>query len=77
MINDGLSPQRPGPHLNVSLKGVNKINTKNLDGSFKSIGEKSASLGSTGQPEPRLICNEKELPANIEEEIKSGFFELK
>jgi len=28
-------------------------------------------------PEPKLVCNEKELSANIEDEIKSGFFELK
>ena len=27
--------------------------------------------------DPELICTEKELPTNIEEEIKDGFFELK
>ena len=27
--------------------------------------------------EPKLICNERELSANVEEEIKMGFFELK
>lgn len=27
--------------------------------------------------EPTLVAQEKELPANIEDEIKNGFFELK
>ena len=27
--------------------------------------------------DPELICTEKKLPSNIEEEIKDGFFELK
>ena len=27
--------------------------------------------------DPELICTEKQLPENIEEEIKDGFFELK
>ena len=27
--------------------------------------------------DPELICTEKPLPENIEEEIKDGFFELK
>jgi len=29
------------------------------------------------QEEPELVCREKELDPNIEEEIKEGFFELK
>ena len=31
----------------------------------------------SSHPEPKLICNERELSANIEDEIKNGFFELK
>ena len=27
--------------------------------------------------DPQLLCTEKQLPENIEEEIKDGFFELK
>jgi hypothetical protein len=28
-------------------------------------------------PEPQLVCTQRELDINIEDEIKSGFFELK
>lgn len=31
----------------------------------------------SSHPEPKLVCNERELSANIEDEIKNGFFELK
>ena len=30
-----------------------------------------------GNGDPELICNQRELPEDIEDEIKSGFFELK
>lgn len=60
------------------LRGKNS--SKHFDMSFKST------RGGSGGPmpadssrtiEPKLVCNERELSANIEEEIKSGFFELR
>ena len=33
--------------------------------------------GASHPKDPQLLCTEKQLPENIEEEIKDGFFELK
>ena len=42
------------------------------------VAKKSTLLTVTNNMgEPELICNQRELSENIEEEIKSGFFELK
>jgi hypothetical protein len=34
-------------------------------------------LGDPDGVEPQLVCTERELASNIEDEIKNGFFELK
>ena len=39
--------------------------------------ENEASRKNSQVMEPRLVCNERELSLNIEDEIKAGFFELK
>ena len=55
----------------MAYKSINKF-----DQSFKST--KSKMVEQVGHPkDPELVCTEKQLPENIEEEIKDGFFELK
>ena len=48
----------------------------------KSLPSRTLSLSTSGGPNssqvtPKLVCNERELSATIEDEIKQGFFELK
>lgn len=49
---------------------------------YKSRQSNPLSINTSGGPNssnvtPKLVCNERELAANIEDEIKKGFFELK
>ena len=59
---------------------------KQLPMAYKSINQFQRTTQSSGSrvmehgrhpKDPELICQEKQLPDNIEEEIKDGFFELK
>ena len=63
---------------------INKYNAQPM--AYRSINKFEATMRSTGSRimedkahprDPELICTEKPLPENIEEEIKDGFFELK
>lgn len=52
-----------------------QINT--LDNPMKrAIANNSMRNGSNSE-DPHLVCNQRELSENIEEEIKAGFFELR
>ena len=55
----------------MAYKSINKF-----DQSFKSTKSKLVDQ-SIHPKDPELVCTEKQLPENIEEEIKDGFFELK
>ena len=57
----------------LAYKSINQF-----EGSIRSNKSKAAGLGTVTHPkDPELVCTEKQLPENIEEEIKDGFFELK
>ena len=55
----------------LAYRSINKF-----DNTLKST--KSRLVEAVAHPkDPELVCTEKQLPENIEEEIKDGFFELK
>lgn len=55
----------------MAYRSINKFQK-----SFQSTGSRVMEQGKHPN-DPELVCNEKQLPENIEEEIKDGFFELK
>lgn len=55
----------------MAYRSINKFQQ-----SFHSSGSRVMEQGRHPK-DPELICTEKQLPENIEEEIKDGFFELK
>ena len=55
----------------MAYRSINKFNK-----SFQSTSSRVMEQARHPQ-DPELICTEKQLPDNIEEEIKDGFFELK
>ena len=57
--------------LPMAYRSINKFQQ-----SFQSTGSRVMEQGRHPK-DPELICTEKQLPENIEEEIKDGFFELK
>ena len=57
--------------LPMAYRSINKF-----EQSFQSTGSRVMEQGRHPK-DPELICTEKQLPENIEEEIKDGFFELK
>ena len=55
----------------MAYRSINKF-----EQTFQSTGSRVVEQARHPQ-DPELICTEKQLPDNIEEEIKDGFFELK
>lgn len=49
---------------------------RNISGKATFINTPNGNSNATKE-EPELVCREKELDPNIEEEIKEGFFELR
>jgi hypothetical protein len=60
-----------GQSLPLAYRSINKFN-QTVRSNASRVIEAAAH-----PKDPELICTEKQLPTNIEEEIKDGFFELK
>ena len=67
--------QKFPPLRNVSMKKNLQINT--MDNPMKRAVHNKSMRNSSNSEDPHLVCNQRELNENIEDEIKAGFFELR
>lgn len=67
-------------HSSQFKQNYNQVSPPQFKGKLPPLGPgKGASTMTLEQDgvEPQLVCTERELASNIEDEIKNGFFELK